>query len=182
MKNTVSHHYLDLIRIFNDCFAKEYNTLLVKGEDEPIYLPADDKRPNHAIYFAHGFFSSALHECAHWLIAGEERRKLVDFGYWYVPDGRNAQQQALFQQVEVKPQALEWVLSKASNYPFRLSIDNLNGEEMDTSSFKQAVFSQVLEYCAKGLSPRAVLFRRALCSFYSTSYQLSPCDFALEEL
>lgn len=182
MKSTVLHHYSDLISIFNGCFAQEYNTRLVKGDDEPIYLPADDNRTFHGIYFAHGFFSSALHECAHWLIAGEARRKLVDFGYWYVPDGRNAEQQALFQQVEVKPQAIEWILSKASNYPFRLSIDNLNGEEIETSGFKQAVFAQVLAYCAEGLSPRAALFRRALCSFYGTSYPLNPTDFALEEL
>ncbi|WP_426760080.1 elongation factor P hydroxylase, partial [Pseudomonas aeruginosa] len=94
------HHVEDLISIFNYCFENDYNTRLVRGGDEPIYLPADDQRPYHALFFAHGFFSSALHECAHWLIAGEERRKLVDFGYWYAPDGRNEEQQTLFQRVE----------------------------------------------------------------------------------
>lgn len=168
--------------LFNGCFAAEFNTRLVKGGDEPIYLPADDERSYHAIFFAHGFFSSALHECSHWLIAGEERRKQVDFGYWYVPDGRTAQQQALFQSVEVKPQALEWIFSKASGHSFRLSIDNLSGDGADTVAFKQAVYAQVLHYCANGLASRAHSFRKALSSFYSTSTLLSSDDFALDEL
>ena len=104
-KKIFVHLYQDLINIFQNCFAVEYNTRLLKGDNEPIYLPAEEGRAHHTLFFAHGFFSSALHECAHWLIAGEERRKQVDFGYWYVPDGRNTKQQALFQQVEVKPQA-----------------------------------------------------------------------------
>lgn len=173
------HCYHDLIRIFNECFATTYNTQLVKGDDEPIYLPADDERPYHALFFAHGFYSSALHECSHWLIAGEERRKLVDFGYWYTPDGRNAEQQALFQKVEVKPQAIEWILSVAAGHRFRVSVDNLNGAESDTESFKQAVHAQVLYYCSNGLPERARLFREALCSFYNRPVELKIDEFAL---
>jgi elongation factor P hydroxylase len=97
------HQYQDLITIFNSCFLEKYNTKLVKGLDEPIYLPQDDGRPHNELYFAHGFFASALHETSHWLIAGEKRRKLVDFGYWYAPDGRSKEQQDQFQIVEVKP-------------------------------------------------------------------------------
>lgn len=176
------HHYDDLINLFEICFAKEYNTKLVKGNDEPIYLPADAKRPFHALCFAHGFYSSALHECAHWLIAGEERRKLVDFGYWYMPDGRNEEQQAMFQCVEVKPQALEWILSKASGYKFHISIDNLNGAESDTILFKQSVYQQVIHYCKHGLSQRAEKFRVALCRFYNQPLVLKEKDFSLDEL
>lgn len=168
MSNKV-HHYQDLITIFNAFFAEKYNTQLVKGDEEPIYLPADEQRSYHAIVFAHGFFSSALHECAHWLIAGKERRKQVDFGYWYLPDGRSAEQQKLFQSMEVKPQAMEWVLSVAAGHRFRVSIDNLNGGEADTDAFKQAVYQQVATYCRQGLSRRADLFRNALCHFYGTS-------------
>lgn len=176
------HQYQDLITIFNDCYESKYNTRLVKGDDEPIYLPADENRPFHAIFFAHGFFSSALHECAHWLIAGKERRKQVDFGYWYVPDGRTAEQQKLFQCVEVKPQAMEWILSVAAGHRFRVSIDNLNGEEADTGAFKQAVYQQVLLYCKHGLSARAKLFRNALCRFYRTSGDMKIEDFDIEML
>ena len=168
------HNYQDLIFVFNQCFRSEFNTQLVKGEDEPIYLPADENRDFHAIFFAHGFFSSALHECAHWLVAGAERRQLIDFGYWYEPDGRNADQQALFQKVEIKPQAIEWILSVACGYRFQVSIDNLNGQSSDTNAFKESVYQQVLVYCQKGLPKRAELFRRALCEFYGTAQELSP--------
>lgn len=168
----VTHHYQQLIDIFNQCFEIEYNTRLVKGDDEPIYLPADDTRPYNAIIFAHGFFSSALHECAHWFIAGAERRKLVDFGYWYEPDGRTAEQQAVFEKVEVKPQAIEWILSVACGHRFRVSVDNLNGEETDPTPFKQAVYQQVCDYVKHGLSERAEKFRLALADYYGTSSQL----------
>lgn len=174
------HHYQDLITLFNQCFAADFNTRLVKGDDEPIYLPADEQRPYHALFFAHGFFSSALHECSHWLIAGEERRKLVDFGYWYAPDGRSAEQQALFQQVEVKPQALEWILSAAAGHRFRVSIDNLNGAEADTAAFKNSVYLQVLHYCTHGLSLRAQRFRGALCQFYQRPIDLCADSFSVD--
>lgn len=176
------HYYQDLITLFNQCFAEEFNTRLIKGDEEPIYLPADHDRPFNALYFAHGFFSSALHECSHWLIAGEHRRTLVDFGYWYVPDGRTKEQQALFQQVEVKPQAMEWILSVAAGHPFRVSVDNLNGGESDTEAFKIAVYQQVLYYCTQGLATRAYRFREALCRFYQTAITLEPNQFKLELL
>lgn len=176
------HHYQDLIALFNQCFLEKYNTVLVKGTDEPLYLPADENRPHHTIFFAHGYFASALHECSHWLIAGENRRKLADFGYWYEPDGRTAEQQKLFESVEVKPQAMEWILSRAADHTFRLSIDNLNGVESDTSAFKNAVYNQVKTYFEKGLPKRAELFRNSLCSFYNTPLPLKIEDFDFESL
>lgn len=166
------HRYQDLIFLFNQCFALEYNTRLMKGEDEPLYRPADEYQPYNTIFFANGFFSSALHECAHWFIAGEQRRKYVDFGYWYAPDGRTAEQQALFQQLEVKPQAIEWILSASADYRFQVSLDNLNGVESSTDKFKQAVYQQALFYCEHGLPMRAERFRQALCQFYSTPLEL----------
>lgn len=177
-----AHHYQDLITVFNRCFSEQYNTRLIKGEEEPLYLPADEDNQHHAIYFAHGFFSSALHECAHWLIAGKERRQQVDFGYWYVPDGRSAEQQTLFQSVEVKPQAMEWVLSQATGHSFRVSIDNLNGDQADTQAFKLAVHQQVLIYCEKGLPLRAHHFYKALCAYYQRPDGLQASSFAIDSL
>ncbi len=176
------HKYEDLITIFNNCFLKTYNTVLVKGDDEPIYLPATATQPHHSIFFAHGFFASALHECSHWLIAGEQRRTLVDFGYWYEPDGRTSSQQTLFQSVEVKPQAIEWILSRATGYRFRTSIDNLNGCESDTYAFQLAVHEQVKTYAKQGLSERAETFRQALCAFYGTTPLLKIEDFDIKTL
>lgn len=171
--------YQDLIRIFDDCFFEAFNTRLVKGGEEPIYLPANQDCSFHAIHFAHGFFSSALHEIAHWLIAGESRRLLVDFGYWYAPDGRTPAQQKLFEQCEVKPQALEWILSQATGYPFRISLDNLNNQPVNPEPFKQAIFQQVEHYCTLGLPTRAIRLRHALCQFYQTEHQLDFRQFSL---
>lgn len=176
------HHIDDLICIFNQCYLATYNTELKKGEDEPLYLPADGTRVHHELYFARGFFASALHECAHWLIAGEKRRLQVDFGYWYVPDGRSLQEQELFFKVEVKPQAMEWILSVASGFRFQISSDNLNGLHSDTLKFKQAVYEQVGQYCKQGLSQRAELLRSALCQFYHTPPLLKYEDFTLDSL
>jgi hypothetical protein len=176
------HNYQDLITLFNSCFLQEYNTELVKGEDEPIYLPVAENQPHHRIFFAHGFFASALHECAHWLIAGPSRRELVDFGYWYEPDGRSVAQQKEFQSVEVKPQAIEWILSVAAGFPFRVSIDNLNGSEADTDVFKLAVYNQVKTYLEKGLPKRAASFRQALCHFYGLPLDMEIEKFNIENL
>lgn len=175
----MTHRYEDLIQLFYDCFYEQYNTKLLLGGDEPLYLPADNIRPYHSLFFAHGFFSSALHECAHWLIAGEARRKQVDFGYWYMPDGRNASEQAAFFAMEAKPQAMEWILSKAAGFCFNVSVDNLSGAPTDTDVFKTAVNQEVIAYCEKGLSARASAFRAALCNFYGTPIRLDAADFQL---
>lgn len=58
-------------------------------------------------------FNSALHEISHWTIAGAKRRLLPDLGYWYAPDGRTKEQQDLFEQVEIKPQAIEWLFAQS---------------------------------------------------------------------
>ena len=174
------HQYQDLVNIFHSCFFEKYNTVLIKGEDEPLYLPADTNCPYNSLIFARGFFASALHECSHWLIAGEKRRTQVDFGYLYMPDGRSNVEQQLFQSMEIKPQALEWILSMAANYRFQVSIDNLNGAESDTYAFKLSLYNQVKAYCEKGLSERGESFRQALCHFYDTPKILNIKDFRME--
>ena len=133
-----------LILHFNRWFS-HLNVNLVKGDFEPEYFPAIDSTPAR-IQFAHGFFNSALHEISHWSIAGEQRRLLPDLGYWYAPDGRTAEQQALFEQVEIKPQAIEWLFATAFGRKFRVSLDNLTGEGGDGNRFKDHVFAQVQAY------------------------------------
>lgn len=156
----------DLISIFNQTFSTSLNTELVRGDDEPVYLPADAQFSRHRILFAHGFFNSALHEIAHWCIAGEERRKLVDYGYWYNPDGRDADQQQAFERVEIKPQAVEWGLAAACGKPFNVSTDNLNGVQPDRLTFQHKVYDQVLNYLQYGFPPRAARLMKALRDFY----------------
>ncbi|PJG86390.1 elongation factor P hydroxylase [Conservatibacter flavescens] len=173
----MQHDYNDLIYIFNQCFEQAYNTRLVKGGDEPIYLPANEHVPYHAIYFARGFYSSGLHEIAHWLVAGEARRQLEDFGYWYEPDGRSPARQREFEKVEIKPQAIEWILSEAAGLRFFASHDNINGEPGDAAPFKQAVYEQVKTYAEKGLPKRAEQMRKALCAFYGTDDKIELSKF-----
>ncbi len=60
-----------------------------------------------ALFLLMVFYASALHEIAHWCIAGENRCQQVDYGYWYEPNGRSEERQFEFEKVEVKPQALE---------------------------------------------------------------------------
>lgn len=171
-----------LMTCFEDCFYGACNTRLIKGDCEPIYIPASEQCTYHQVVFAHGYFSSALHEIAHWCLAGKHRRSQLDYGYWYAEDGRTEEQQALFESVEVKPQAIEWFFSKASGQPFRVSVDNLKGDYTDPRPFKEAIFQQVLEYCSKGLPERASIFHDALLANFNSDYQMSPSHFTLEEL
>lgn len=158
-----------LIDLFADTFYQEFNTKLVRGEHEPIYLPAGQGKPYAQIVFAHGFFSSALHEIAHWCVAGERRRQLEDYGYWYCPDGRDEAQQAEFEKVEIKPQAIEWALTHAAGRVFQVSTDNLNGVEPDRFAFTQAVKSKLLDMLQHGFPPRAARFIKALERHFGTS-------------
>jgi elongation factor P hydroxylase len=172
------HNIEDLIELFSATFFADYNTRLIKGDlltgdNEPVYLPASEACSYHQIVFAHGYFSSALHEIAHWCIAGKERRLKEDFGYWYEPDGRNEQQQKVFESVEVKPQAIEWAFCIAANKKFNVSADNLNGAEADTQAFKVGVLKQVEHYLEHGFPQRAQQFIDALSAFYETSSSVS---------
>lgn len=167
---TIIHHSQDLIYIFNDLFEQSEQTILLGNGDEPIYLPADDECPLNRIIFTRDYFASALHEIAHWCIASAERRKQVDYGYWYFPEGRNAVQQALFEQAEVKPQAIECIFSKAAGSLFIVSQDNLMaGAEYCPRSFENKIIEQVQHYQEHGLPDRAQLFKNKLVDFYFES-------------
>lgn len=163
------HDIQDLMKLFNDLFSESYQTQLVKGQDEPIYLPADAQNPYHRLCFAHGFFASALHEISHWCVAGAKRRQQIDFGYWYEPDGRSPEKQALFEQYEAKPQALEWIFSRAAGKPFRPSCDNLLQPELNIQGFITRICAHARHYIRHGLPKRANLFAHSLAEFYGTA-------------
>lgn len=153
----------ELATIFNDCFLQTERTIVQIGGAEPVYLPADDDQSLHQIVTTLDYPASVLHEVSHWCLAGEARRKLVDYGYWYAPDGRTAQEQSEFERVEVKPQALEWCLSLSSGIKFRLSTDNVNNPDAKPSNdFRHKVWRQGCHYMAFGLPSRAEYFAKAL--------------------
>lgn len=165
----MNHSPNDLIMLFNDLFREAFRTTLVKGSEEPEYLPAGSAGDMAQIVFAHGYYASALHEIAHWCVAGEHRRTLHDYGYWYCPDGRTPAQQLAFEQVEVKPQAIEWLFSVAAGSRFHISVDNLSGEgASDEYSFRCRVLEQAEGYLDRGLPQRAQSFFDTLKSFYGT--------------
>lgn len=164
--DTKARHYSQLIDVFNQCFKATENTVLVAGEQEPFYCPAGQLHPYHRIVFAHGFYASALHEISHWCIAGRVRRQIFDYGYWYEPDGRNAEQQQQFERVERKPQALEWLFSLCAGTAFQVSVDNLSGIEVDREAFTVAVKDQFLDFYRTKFPTRAEIFAQALCQYY----------------
>ena len=176
----MTHQIQDIIQIFDSTFCNEFNTRLIKGGDEPIYLPADDKTPYHQIVFARGFYASAMHEIAHWCVAGAKRRMLEDFGYWYEPDGRDQVTQEKFEAVEIRPQAYEWILSESAGFKFNVSCDNLHGSfEPNRIEFKRTVQQEVKEILQQGLPKRVAMLSNALRNHYNVP-QLSEQQFTIE--
>lgn len=157
----------DIEQVFNALFAAPLNTVLIGGASEPFYRPADDEDARHRIFYREDFVSSSLHEVAHWMVAGEARRLLPDWGYWYAPDGRDAVQQQIFEQMEVKPQALEWLLHAACGLRFRVSLDNLSEGAGDGSAFKDRVYEQTCHYIRNGVHERMQSFYQALAVTFS---------------
>jgi elongation factor P hydroxylase len=169
--------HLGLCALFDGLFLPGENTRLLSGGEEPVYLPADQLSPHHRVVFRHDYVSSALHEVAHWCIAGPARRLLPDYGYWYSPDGRSAEHQIAFERLEARPQALEWIFSRACGLPFRPSIDNLNGTPADAAAFAEAIAREAQQRCVQGLPHRAARFRAALLERCGTDAALRATDF-----
>lgn len=165
-----------IVDVFHREFYWRERTELVSEADEPYYAPASSKAERHRIFSRADYPASALHEIAHWCLAGPERRLLPDFGYWYAADGRDCEQQREFQRVEVKPQAIEWAFSRAAGLRFQVSIDNLNGEVADPFGFQLAVWQQARRYLSAGLPPRAARFEQALRYAFSGQMPDEPCS------
>ena len=165
---------LDTIdKAFTQSLGARYPVRLVGGFEEPLYLPATDDRAAE-IRFRSDYPSSALHEVAHWCLAGARRRALEDYGYWYEAD-RDRSAQLAFESVEARPQALEWVFSLAVGCAFRVSADNLSvgvGEH-----FREMIRGEARSF-AVNMPPDGLRFARALAKlsghqdFLSTDHYL----------
>ena len=171
-----------LEQLFSDCFYGDFATRLEGGALEPLYRPASTAGGTAVIYYREDFPASALHEVAHWCIAGDLRRQQEDYGYWYAPDGRDTAQQRAFETVEVLPQAVEWHFSLACMLPFRISLDNLQGELPADSAFPDSVLARVRELCGSGLPARAEQYRKALAQHFGGPAAPVAADFCLEEV
>ncbi|MCX2779662.1 elongation factor P hydroxylase [Microbulbifer thermotolerans] len=173
-----------IVTVFNRCFADPagFNTRLCGGFPEPYYRPAEGEQDYHRVEFTRDYPASALHEAAHWCVAGEARRRLPDYGYWYAPDGRSAEQQAEFERVEVVPQALEWIFACACSLRFRVSADNLESGLGPSVGFKRAIWQQVQTFCQRGVNARAETFARALAAEFGRPDPLDPALYQLTDL
>lgn len=152
------HQSSQLEELFSVCFQKSYQTLLVGGASEPEYLPRTEEAGFHQLLYREDFFASALHEVAHWCIAGEKRRMQRDFGYWYEAEGRGEASQRAFELVEVKPQAMECLFSEAAGFAFSASVDNLALNNRPSKAFSRALCQQISAYLDTGLPSRASVF------------------------
>jgi elongation factor P hydroxylase len=172
-----------IVRVFDGQFLRTHNTQLIGGAAEPFYEPGTAQTPAR-IYFREDYAASALHEVAHWCIAGSQRRRQPDYGYWYDADGRSAAAQALFMQVEARPQALEWCFAQASGIRFRLSLDNLNAppDAQAREAFARRVREAARRTAAGGISGRAGQFFRALSEARRRDAASRSLSFALEDI
>lgn len=149
--------------VFSRAFTADFNTRLVGGAEEPLYQPATlDAQAE--IYYRRDYARSALHEVAHWCVAGSHRRRVSDYGYWYTADGRDTQQQAAFFCVEAKPQAIESFFCAAAGIAFAPSLDNLSLEipEPMLEQFQHQLRREQARFDKDGLPFRAARFAQAL--------------------
>jgi len=166
----------DIVTVFDGLFRTRYRTRLVGGAREPLYVPATPDREAE-LCFREDFAASALHESAHWCLAGTVRRRRPDFGYWYEPV-RDAAMQCRFEAAEAPVQALEWIFCNAAGVPFRVSVDNF--AFADRSRLRQRVHRAARERLKLGLPPRAARLAARLASESGRDWYL---DFAgYEEL
>ncbi|TVR08302.1 MAG: ATPase [Planctomycetota bacterium] len=152
-----------LEKVFHQCFFARELTRLQGEAAEPYYQPWSQSADGIAVvWYRADYEASALHEIAHWCIAGRARRRLMDYGYWYEGDGRDQAAQRRFLQVEARPQALESLFHQAWGSTFHCSLDNLNGDHGDEQAFAKAVSQERQALLNHGLPPRAARFIQAL--------------------
>lgn len=143
-----------LSQLFAQAFAAQYRTLLVGGFSEPFYLAPKGEAWGE-IRYRDDYFSSALHELAHWCLVGPGRLAQDDYGYWYQGERDLAAQQR-FEQFEARPQALEWLLHLACGLEFRPSADNLSYPDYDLGPFSRRIEQQA-KLLLERLPPRAAI-------------------------
>ncbi len=149
---------------FNDLFGPAVQ--MQGGGDEPLYVPPAAGRPGRII-FNRDFPASALHEAAHWCLAGAARRAQVDYGYLDLPPPRSPAQQAAFCRWECRVQAVELLLTQATGLPFRVSLDDLAVSPQTRVQFAAQVQAAAQQMQVAGLPPRGAALRAALARAFA---------------
>lgn len=120
--------HLAVASAFNRIFVSSRHTVMVGGASEPCFEPATDRTPA-LLHYREDFAASALHEAAHWCIAGPVRRRTDDFGYDYIAPPRNDRDHRRFVALEAKVQALERVFAGCAGLTFRVSLDDVDASD-----------------------------------------------------
>ena len=134
----------------NAYIRSRHETLIVGGGREPLYQPPVGGSPA-IIRYTRDYAQSVLHEVAHWCLAGDERRMLEDYGYWYHPPPRTPTQQAAFFAVEERVQALESLFATACGLRFHVSADQPG---TDVVAFAASVRRRAARWRRAGLTGR----------------------------
>ena len=150
-----------IVAVFNDCFRATFAVELSGGASEPLYTPAADGQPAKLAY-RENFAASALHEAAHWCLAGETRRQQVDLGLDYIPPPRSPSQQLAFQHAEERTQALESVFAEAAGVKFTVSTDNLDWSDAEFEDRVLARRKDLRSWMQSPAGERAAIFYKAL--------------------
>lgn len=151
----------EISRRFNAVFSRTHRTVLIGGGLEPLYLPAQRHRPA-VIRYARDYAQSALHELAHWCLAGPRRRTRLDYGYWYQPPPRSPVQQRRFERVETPVQGLELIMALATGVRFHVSADNHADPHANSADFRRRILESAARRLKGGLCPRTLAVLDAL--------------------
>ncbi len=166
-------NHATVARVFNRLFADTQLTVLQGGASEPYYQPPGPSSLG-VLHYREDFAASALHESAHWCIAGNARRRLADFGYTYQPPPRTRQQQSLFFALELKTQTVEYIFSDCAGVDFQPSADNLDVSVQCFMTQIELNVSRVQDWMATTPDRRAMIFCEALQEQWQTDQQSSP--------
>jgi elongation factor P hydroxylase len=110
-----------------NAFRIIFPTLTIKGGAEEPFYEAPTENGNAVLYFRDNYPRSLLHEISHYCLAGDRRRGLDDFDYWYSPCGRSEEEQLKFEAVEARPQGLEKAICEVLDIKFSPSLDDFSG-------------------------------------------------------
>ncbi len=150
-----------IAQAFNRTFYSTHGTLMQGGAAEPLYEPATGSQPARIVH-TYDYPASALHEAAHWCIAGAARRRQRDYGYWYVPGPRDRLQRVAFFAAEANVQALEAVFALTCGVRFVVSADDFAATPEERECFALHVGERIDARLRTALPPRARRFRAAL--------------------
>ena len=148
----------EVAAVFN-CTFSDHSVVMHGGYREPMYIPGMDVAE---IRYTLGHTASALHEAAHWCIAGRRRRRNTDYGYFYEPPPRSGMHRVRFEDVEIEAQSVEVLLAEAAGSQFQPSADDVDVPLFLLEAFSSRILERARERRQVGLPKRADKFRVAL--------------------